>query len=126
MLFRSQTTAVETGSNNQNKQKTTETNATMVSLSPDSLKGLQLFTDNFAKYVDKLTSFEFPTIPQTIEMVGNHVVDVRVTGAAAMESLQDGIKKMINSEIDKHMSKIWEKTGGGIPKRLGSPPAKGQ
>ena len=121
-----QTTAVETGSNNQNKQKTTETNATMVSLSPDSLKGLQLFTDNFAKYVDKLTSFEFPTIPQTIEMVGNHVVDVRVTGAAAMESLQDGIKKMINSEIDKHMSKIWEKTGGGIPKRLGSPPAKGQ
>lgn len=110
----------------QTPAKPTETTGQLLTLDPASLEGLNTFNTNFATYVDKLVGFQFPTIPEKIEMIGNHVVDVRVTGAAAFESLQDGVKKMINSAIDEKMGQIWTQTNGALGTRPGTPPPKGK
>ena len=84
------------------------------------------FNTNFGAYVDKLVNFQFPTIPEKIEMTGTHTVDVRVSGAAAFESLQKNIQDLINKEIDVKMAQIWKQTGGQIGQRPGTPPSKGK
>jgi hypothetical protein len=92
----------------------TPTEASVINISPESLKGLETFNTTFATYVDKLVAFEFPTIPEVIEMKGNHVVDVRISGAAAFEGLKKDFEKMMQSEIKKAMGKIWDKTNGAL------------
>jgi hypothetical protein len=94
--------------------------ATSITLDPAALEGLNTFNTNFASYVDKLVTFEFPTIPDKIEMVGNHTVDVRITGAAAFEGLDKRFQEMINKAVDAKMGDIWQQTGGA----LGSSPGK--
>jgi hypothetical protein len=98
--------------------------ANMITIDPQSLEGLATFNTNFGSYVDKLVNFTFPTIPEKIEMTGTHTVDVRVSGAAAFESLQKGVKDMINTAIDAKMAEIWKQTGGQIGSRPGTPPPK--
>ena len=110
----------------QQPTKTAETSAQLITLDPSSLEGLNTFNTNFGAYVDKLVNFQFPTIPEKIEMTGTHTVDVRVTGAAAFESLQKNIQDMINKEIDVKMTQIWQQTGGQIGQRPGTPPSKGR
>ena len=70
--------------------------------------------NNFAGYVEQLQNFQFPTIPERIEMVGSHTVDVNVNGAGAFESLQGGIMNMINSEIGKTMDGLWNQSNGAV------------
>ena len=111
----------EVGERQQDKKQKDAT-AQLLTLDSASLEGLNTFNTNFGSYVDKLVAFQFPAIPEKIEMVGNHIVDVRVTGAAAFESLQDGIKKLINSTIDTRMTEIWNQTGGAMGTRPGAPP----
>lgn len=120
-----QVQAAETGTT-PSATKTTETSAQLITLDPASIEGLNTFNTNFGSYVDKLVNFQFPTIPEKIEMVGNHVVDVRVSGAAAFESIQKGMKDMINKAIDDKMTEIWKQTGGAIGNRPGAPPPKGK
>lgn len=120
-----QVQAAETGTT-PSATKTTETSAQLITLDPASIEGLNTFNTNFGSYVDKLVNFQFPTIPEKIEMVGNHVVDVRVSGAAAFESIEKGMKDMINKAIDDKMTEIWKQTGGAIGNRPGAPPPKGK
>lgn len=121
-----QVQATETGTTTPTGPKPTETTAQLLTLDPASLEGLNTFNTTFGSYVDKLVGFQFPTIPEKIEMVGNHVVDVRVSGAAAFESLQKGVKDMINKAIDDKMTEIWKQTGGAIGTRPGTLPPKGK
>ena len=124
--YNRQVQAAETGATSQAGAKPTETSAQLLSLDPTSLEGLNTFNTNFGTYVDKLVNFQFPTIPEKIEMVGNHVVDVRVSGAAAFDSLQKGMKDLINKSIDEKMSEIWKQTGGALGLRPGAPSPKGK
>jgi hypothetical protein len=110
----------------QPSQPSTDMTASIINISQDSLDALTTFNTNFGSYVDKLVNFTFPTIPEKIEMTGTHTVDVRVSGAAAFESLQKGVKDMINTAIDAKMSEIWKQTGGQIGLRPGTPPPKGK
>jgi hypothetical protein len=91
--------------------------AKLISIDPDSIEKLNTFNTNFATYVDKLVTFEFPTIPDVIEMKGNHVVDVRISGAAAFEGLKKDFEKMMQTEIKKAMGKIWGQSGGQMGDR---------
>ena len=120
-----QAQAADTGTPTQPTQPTEKT-AQLLTLDQSSLDGLNSFNTNFGAYVDKLVNFQFPTIPEKIEMTGTHTVDVRVSGAAAFESLQKNIQDLINKEIDVKMAQIWKQTGGQIGQRPGTPPSKGK
>jgi len=109
--------AQATNQNITNATTSTPTEASVINISPDSLKGLETFNTTFATYVDKLVAFEFPTIPEVIEMKGNHVVDVRISGAAAFEGLKKDFETMMQKEIKKAMGKIWGQSGGQMGSR---------
>jgi hypothetical protein len=85
---------------------------TGLTLDENSRKFLQDFgtiLNSFGTYVDKLAGIK---IPDTIEMKGNHIVDVRISGAAAFEGLKKDFTNMIQVEISKKMSKIWAQSNG--------------
>ena len=66
---------------------------------------------------DKLSNIK---IPDKIEMIGKHTVEVNVTGAAAFEAIETGVKNLIHTEISKKMETIWNQSGG----KLGEPALK--
>jgi TP901 family phage tail tape measure protein len=99
-------------------------NGFSIDLSNESKSSMDKFIIDFGSYVDKLSNISLPTVPDTIEMTGNHVVDVRVTGAAAFESLQDGIKNMIDTKINEKMGEIWTQSGGQLGKAPSLPGKK--
>lgn len=101
-----------TGERVEDKKMAREAQA--ITIDSASLESLNAFNTTFGSYVDKLVTFEFPTIPDVIEMKGNHVVDVRISGAAAFEGLKKDFEKMMQAEIKKAMGKIWDKTGGAM------------
>jgi hypothetical protein len=82
-----------------------------------SIEALNNFNTTFGSYVDKLVTFEFPTIPDVIEMKGNHVVDVRISGAAAFEGLKKDFEIMMQKEIKKAMGRIWGQSNGQMGER---------
>jgi hypothetical protein len=59
-------------------------------------------------------------------MNGNHVVDVRISGAAAFEGLKKEFNTMILAEIRKEMGKIWSSTGGALGASPNAGPTPGQ
>jgi TP901 family phage tail tape measure protein len=65
----------------------------------------------FGTYVQALSGIK---LPEKIELSGNHVVDVRITGAAAFDALKKDFTNMISVEVSKAMNQIWNQTGGGI------------
>jgi len=89
--------------------------ANVLTLDDQSRQFLESFgtiLNNFGTYVDKLATINIPKIPEKIEMQGNHVVDVRITGAAAFEGLKKDFGNMIQAEISKKMNKIWVQSNG--------------
>jgi hypothetical protein len=78
------------------------------------MDSLTSFGNSFGSYIDKLAAIK---IPDKIEMVGTHTVDVNITGAAAFEAIEQGVKNLINTEIGKRMEVIWNQSGG----KLGEP-----
>jgi len=97
------------------------TQAQTITVSAESLDGLTTFNTNFNSYVDKLINFQFPTIPDKIDVVltgGNHTVDVRITGAAALEQLNKDMQKtaiaIMQPELQKLRDEISAKTGGAV------------
>jgi len=72
---------------------------------------LSSFSTSFGSYIDKLSNIK---IPDKIEMVGRHTVEVSVTGAAAFEAIEAGVKQLINTEIGKKMDMIWNQSGGKL------------
>jgi hypothetical protein len=74
------------------------------------------FVNKFGEFVTKLSQINIPSV---IEVKGgNHTVDVRVSGAAAFESLQEGMKNLINEAIGDAMATINSQSLGvlGYPK----------
>ena len=77
-----------------------------------SIGDFSVYVENFNKYVTKLEKLNIPSIPDKIEMVGTHRVDVTVTGAAAFEAIEEGVKSMINTKIGEKWSELWQQSGG--------------
>jgi hypothetical protein len=76
------------------------------------------FVTKFGEFVNQLSQIKIPSV---IEVKGgNHTVDVRVSGAAAFEALQEGVKGLINDAISDAMSTIHTQSLGV----LGSPKSK--
>ena len=72
------------------------------------------FGREFGNYITRLEQIK---LPEKIEMTGRHTVDVRVTGAAGFDKLQDSMKNMIASAIKDKMSMIWNQSGGQYGER---------
>jgi hypothetical protein len=72
---------------------------------------LNTFGKDFNSYVTQLSTIK---IPDKIEMVGRHSVEVNVNGAAAFEAIEEGVKSLINTEIGKKMNMIWNQSGGQL------------
>jgi hypothetical protein len=115
---------VDVGNTGASKGGSGPINGYNLTIDSDTQNALSLFNKDFNSYVDKLVNFSFPTIPDKIEMVGNHTVDVRVTGAAAFESLQEGIKKLIDTSVSEKMGQVWNQTGGQVGKAPSLPSKK--
>jgi TP901 family phage tail tape measure protein len=75
------------------------------------VKDLNTFGKDFNTYISELAKIK---IPDKIEMVGRHTVEVNVTGAAAFEAIEQGVKDLINTEISKEMNLIWNQSGGQL------------
>lgn len=76
------------------------------------------FVSKFGEFVTQLSNINIPSV---IEVKGgNHTVDVRVSGAAAFESLQEGVKGLINDAIGDVMSQLFTQSNG----QLGQPSSK--
>ena len=84
-----------------------------VSFDQKALDGLVAFNVSFGDHVNNLKTI-LDNFPSKIEMNGKHTVEVTVSGAAAFDALQDGIKKLINTEISAKMAQIWQKSGGAL------------
>jgi hypothetical protein len=78
------------------------------------VSSLSVEIGNFGSYVDKLASIN---IPDRIEMVGTHTVEVNIVGGAAFAGLEEGVRKLVISEINNKMSEIWRDTGGELGPR---------
>jgi TP901 family phage tail tape measure protein len=72
---------------------------------------LNTFGKDFNSYVTQLSTIK---IPDKIEMVGRHSVEVNVNGAAAFEAIEEGVKSLINTEIGKKMNMLWNQSGGQL------------
>jgi len=72
---------------------------------------LNTFGKDFNAYITELAKIK---IPDKIEMVGKHTVEVNVTGAAAFEAMEEGVKNLINKEIGIEMNALWEQSGGQL------------
>jgi hypothetical protein len=85
----------------------------------DSIASFNTTISNFGTYVNKLEKLNIPSIPDKIEMFGTHRVDVNVTGAAAFEAIEEGVKSMINTKIGEKWNELWQQSGGqfGSPQR---------
>jgi len=79
------------------------------------VKNINSFAENFNTYVTRLSEIN---IPDKIEMVGRHTVEVNVNGAAAFESIEQGMKSLIDTKIGEKMNILWEQSNG----QLGEPP----
>ena len=89
-----------------------------LSLEDKSITFMQTFSDqlntfgkDFNSYVTQLSQIK---IPDKIEMVGRHSVEVNVNGAAAFEAIEEGVKSLINTEIGKKMNMLWNQSGGQL------------
>jgi hypothetical protein len=85
-----------------------------ITLDESSKQFLKDFGDklnNFGSYVQQLSSIH---IPDKIQMTGTHTVDVKISGAAAIEALDERMKKMVYNAISEKMGKIWQQSGGQL------------
>ena len=97
--------------------------------SGDFQKFLDGFANNiktFGSYIDKLSTIK--PIPETINMKGQHEVNVRITGAAAFEGLKQDFMNMLETEIGKEMENIWRQSVGlyGRPSNEKTRPKNGK
>jgi hypothetical protein len=100
-----------------------QTNNESVNISGEARRFLDTFTskiDNFGKYIQDLSNIK---LPNKIEIsIVSQPIEVRITGSAALQSMEEGIKNMIANQVNQKMSQIWGQTGGEI----GTNPATAQ
>ena len=75
------------------------------------LEAFSVTLNSFGSYIDKLSAIQ---LPDSITMKGEHVVDVRISGAAAFEGLKKDFMNMMQVEISNKMAMIWKQTGGKV------------
>ena len=82
------------------------------------ITGLDSFSKNFGSYVDKLTTFAFPVIPDRIELTGNYQLQVQIQGAAALESLDKRMQELaislIEPKLDELRNEVSSATNGTV------------
>jgi chemotaxis protein histidine kinase CheA len=84
-------------------------NAQMITIDPESITALNTFNANFSKYVTDLINFEFPKIPEKIDVVlsnTEHTVEVRFTGSAALEKLNGDLQKTALALVQPELAKL--------------------
>jgi len=81
------------------------------------LVGVNNFGDKittFTTYVDKLANLKMPNIPDRIEMVGNHNVQVEIRGSQILEGMADWAQGLVQGAISERMNELWVKSGGQL------------
>jgi hypothetical protein len=86
-------------------------NITIDESSRQFLEAFSVTLNSFGSYIDKLSAIQ---LPDSITMKGEHVVDVRISGAAAFEGLKKDFMNMMQVEISNKMAMIWKQTGGKV------------
>jgi hypothetical protein len=86
-----QTMSQQTGSGPQATQQNNSSTATMLSLDPTALEAMTSFNKTFGDYVNQLAGI---SIPNQVTISGNYTVDLKISGAAAIEALDKKIKEI--------------------------------
>jgi ABC-type transporter Mla subunit MlaD len=81
----------QTGSGPQATQQNNSSTATMLSLDPTALEAMTSFNKTFGDYVNQLAGI---SIPNQVTISGNYTVDLKISGAAAIEALDKKIKEI--------------------------------
>jgi hypothetical protein len=81
----------QTGTGPQTQQQNSGATATMITLDPKALEAMTSFNDSFGKYIKDLGNI---TIPNEVKISGNYTVDLKISGAAAIEALDKKIKEI--------------------------------
>ena len=76
---------------------------TSVSIFERNVTNFGAFTKEFGTYVDKLANIN---LPDTIKLSGNYTLDVRVSGAAAFQSIEEKTKELIDKKISEGMDDL--------------------
>jgi hypothetical protein len=79
--------------------------SSIITIDPESLKGLTQFNTNFATYVDKLLNHTFPPVEHKLE-VNVAPVQVQITGAAAFESLEKRMREVAETLVNSGISQL--------------------
>jgi hypothetical protein len=86
----------QTGTGPQTQQQNSGATATMITLDPKALEAMTSFNNSFGKYVADLGNI---TIPNEVKISGNYTVDLKISGAAAIEALDKKIKEIANTLV---------------------------
>jgi hypothetical protein len=81
----------QSGTGPQTQQQNSGATATMITLDPKALEAMTSFNNSFGKYVADLGNI---TIPNEVKISGNYTVDLKISGAAAIEALDKKIKEI--------------------------------
>lgn len=92
---------------------TGETTGTMITIDPASLEGLASFNKTFGEYVNQLVSFSFPPIEGKVDI--NHKLEVNMTGAASIASLDKHLKDLAVNMITPKLQELESEIKKSIP-----------
>jgi hypothetical protein len=101
----------------------TMTTGQLLTLDPASLKGLNDFNTTFGSYVDKLVGFQFPVIPDKIEL--NHNVQIDMTGAASITTLEKRLQELAVALVMPKIEELRNETSAATEGRVKGSGAKG-
>jgi hypothetical protein len=99
------------------------TTGQLLTLDPASLKGLNDFNTTFGSYVDKLVGFQFPVIPDKIEL--NHNVQIDMTGAASITTLEKRLQELAVALVMPKIEELRNETSAATEGRVKGSGAKG-
>jgi hypothetical protein len=89
--------AQQTGTGPQAQQQNNNTStATAITLDPTAIEAMTSFNKTFGDYVNQLSGI---TIPDKVTISGNYTVDLKISGAAAIEALDKKIKEIANTLV---------------------------
>jgi hypothetical protein len=91
----------------------TENTANMITIDPTSLEGLASFNKTFGEYVNQLVGFSFPPIEGKIDI--NHKLEVNMTGAASIASLDKHLQELAVKMITPKLQELETEIQKSIP-----------
>jgi hypothetical protein len=87
---------------------------------------LNNFGSSFSSYVDKLNNITFPNIPDKIELTGNYQLQVNITGAAALESLDKRMQELAVSLIEPKINELRDEVSAATNNSVKSSASRGK